>query len=126
MSISVHSNEKNFGSGSIDRFARFQAMKVCFEPNYTLSIDQVYIKSAIAAIQSLLAFNVLHYTEAFRRLCDENTDKPLPTWIPNWRCFLLHKPLMRATTCGAAMPNGMALNQSALDRLCCRWRWNNF
>jgi hypothetical protein len=76
--------------------APFQALKMCFTPNYRLDTEQVYCAFALAALRSPLAFDVLHCAGAFRHL-DIAGKRSLPSWVPDWRCPLLYKPLMKAS-----------------------------
>jgi hypothetical protein len=76
--------------------APFLALKMRFSPNYRLDTEQVYRAFALAALRSPLAFDMLHCAGAFRHP-DGAGERTLPSWVPDWRCPLLYKPLMKAS-----------------------------
>ncbi|KAH7084232.1 heterokaryon incompatibility protein-domain-containing protein [Paraphoma chrysanthemicola] len=87
--------------------AQVQALKIWFQPSYTLSTAQVYQKFAVAAIQSLSAFDLLHCAGAFRCIdVRDATDTSLPSWVPDWRYPPRYKPLLRAMDCRAGILQG--------------------
>jgi hypothetical protein len=92
------------GSGAPAYMAQFQALKIWFQPDYTLDTAQVYQKFALAALRSPLAFDLLHCAGAFRLIKIRSPSRhALSTWVPDWRCPPLFKPLIRPAGCHAGM-----------------------
>ena len=83
--------------------AKFQALKIWYSPDYSLSTDETYRLFALAALRSPFAFDLLHCAAAFRQP-NGQVSRTLPTWVSDWRCPLLYKPLLRASHCQPGLP----------------------
>lgn len=72
-------------------FAMTHKSMIYYNPDYTATTEQAYLKFAQAALVSTSAFNLLSCAAAFRRT-DCQVPRALPSWVPDWRCDVIYIP----------------------------------
>ena len=61
-------------------------------PDYSLTVEEVYLDVAIRALRGASAFRVLSACQAnyLKSLAEASAQSVLPSWVPNWRVLPLH------------------------------------